>query len=113
MAGDFNFQQEKEEDFIPSNVVDVWKLLRPNEPGYTNDPETNLMIKRKEKCREKYESAPQLRLDRICLLSKENTPTWTAHTIQMFGTEPIPLEDATDVYPSDHYGLLAEIELIK
>lgn len=43
LIGDFNFNSEDEEKLIPSDFIDVWKNLRPNDPGYTFDPQTNIM----------------------------------------------------------------------
>jgi endonuclease/exonuclease/phosphatase family metal-dependent hydrolase len=113
IVGDYNLQQEREENFIPECVTDVWSTLRPGERGYTIDPERNTMIYKKVECRGGSGDEPQLRTDRICVLTRQEADVkWEAHTINMFADEPVPLDDTKDVYPSDHFGLMVEISLI-
>lgn len=77
--------------------VDVWYALRPADPGYTYDKERNTNVRTKKNLR--------VRLDRILLSNPDNiAPT----SIRMVGTQPI--KPGSQLYPSDHFGLLAEFE---
>jgi tyrosyl-DNA phosphodiesterase 2 len=99
LLGDFNFAPDWEENrAIPPDYSDAWSLLRPTEPGYTEDTSINLM-RLKAKGKEK-----QVRFDRV-LCGPEVVP----RKIDLVGSEPIPGLD--EVWPSDHFGLVCEVEL--
>jgi len=95
--GDFNFDSSwAENQNLDPAYQDVWPLLHPSEPGYTEDTEVNtmrLLHTGKHK---------QVRFDRILLRSEQ--PGWRAESIQLIGTEPIGIE-MPNVFPSDHFGL--------
>ncbi len=97
LAGDFNFcHRHPENEMIPPEFCDAWPFLEPDHPGYTEDTAINkmrLMAKRKER---------QARFDRI--LSKG---TLKPTAIKLLGTEPLSSDEPT-LFPSDHFGLLAE-----
>ncbi|NEQ99600.1 MAG: endonuclease/exonuclease/phosphatase family protein [Cyanothece sp. SIO2G6] len=98
VAGDFNFCSSSEENQqLDPSYQDVWPLLHPAEPGFTEDTAINtmrLLYKRKQK---------QVRFDRMLLRSP--SPGWQADAIALLGTEPI--SSATPyLFPSDHFGLM-------
>ncbi len=113
VLGDFNMQRDHEEDFIPSDVVDVWKCLRPDEIGFTNDPFTNAMNRRMGEMKDKV--PPPLRLDRVLLLprnkhhTEETEMIWDPKHISLFATEVIP--DTDELYASDHYGVMTHLSI--
>jgi len=88
--GDFNFSNQNEEKNLPLTHTDVWTSLRPGEPGGTFG---------------------KRRLDRILV----NSSRWRPMSIRMIGTEMIekadPNSEYGDVYPSDHFGLEAVLQL--
>jgi len=102
LMGDFNFCSSWEENSnIDNRYSDIWKVLRVNEPGYTEDTDINLMrkqLKRPEK---------KVRFDRI--ISRSSTPGWKPNRINRLGMKPISPE-YPNVFPSDHFGLLGIFE---
>lgn len=101
LMGDFNFcaTWEEKKALIDSRYEDIWAALRADEPGYTEDTDINLMrwlIRNKPK---------HVRFDRILLRS----PNWQANSIHLLGTKPVSPEQL-DIFPSDHFGLVATIE---
>ncbi len=107
IMGDFNFCASWTEENYRIDPVyrDVWKVLRPDEPGYTEDTAINQMLyisKGKHK---------QVRFDRVLLkrsIQGISGPWWTEKSIDLLGTDPIS-EDMPEVIPSDHFGLLCRI----
>jgi tyrosyl-DNA phosphodiesterase 2 len=99
LTGDFNFCASWDENQqLDPTYHDVWPLLHPTDPGFTENTDVNTMrflhtAKRKH-----------VRFDRTLLRSRQ--PGWRATQIQLFGTEPIhPTQPM--VFPSDHFGLLS------
>lgn len=106
LAGDFNFCSSwaRENANLDPDFVDLWPALRGREPGYTEDSETNEMlrnIRRKDK---------QVRFDRVLLRAAGGR--LRARSIERLGTAPIA-PGAPDVFPSDHFGLAAVLERVK
>lgn len=102
LMGDFNFCSTWEEnDQLDPSFSDVWQQLRPAEPGYTEDTDINLMTYN-DKGKEK-----RVRFDRILLHSAEKG--WQPSNVRLLGTEPIT-PDQPEVFPSDHFGLVADFE---
>jgi len=101
LMGDFNFCATWDENrILDPGYQDLWGVLHPKEPGYTEDTDVNLMrreLKREEK---------KVRFDRILLRSPDSH--WHPISIQMIGTEPISLQHPS-VFPSDHFGLVGDI----
>ena len=100
LTGDFNFDTHWDErQYLDPSYQDCWPLLHPYEPGFTVDTERNhmrLLAKRQDK---------QTRFDRIFLRS--SAPGWQLESIELLGDTPI--SSATpDIFPSDHFGLLAQ-----
>jgi endonuclease/exonuclease/phosphatase family metal-dependent hydrolase len=98
ILGDFNFDpsQEAEQARLEASHLDLWALLRPGEPGYTEDTSINrmrLLHKGKER---------QARFDRIFLRSAD--PGWRPEAIELIATDPLG-PALPDVFPSDHFGL--------
>jgi hypothetical protein len=98
LTGDFNLDPSwPENQNLDPAYQDIWPLLHPSEPGYTEDTEVNTM-RRIQTGKHK-----QVRFDRILLRSEQ--PGWRAESIQMIGTESISPE-MPDAFPSDHFGLV-------
>jgi len=114
-----NFGDGEEEDNINwGDFVDIWKQLFPLDPGFTFDPETNILAKLTSR------SGKQRRLDRVMVRSN----SIRGSTMNMIGRDPITfqitkeeaelmlaqindpeeLKKATTVsiHPSDHFGVV-------
>ena len=102
LLGDFNFgdNAEPETSHIPSSYVDIWRKIHPNAHGYTWNNEINDMSFQK-----KLPNEPSRRLDRIFIKSK----TWHPLRIKILGYEPVSKRQS-HIFPSDHFGLFAEIQ---
>jgi poly(A) polymerase len=95
--GDFNAAPETEEDAcIRAHFDDAWSCLKDG-PGYTRDTSQNTMLARIKDDRHQ-------RIDRIFLKSDCLVP----EDIRMLGTSPLE-GTAGEVFPSDHFGLVAEL----
>jgi endonuclease/exonuclease/phosphatase family metal-dependent hydrolase len=93
VLGDFNMRDAENEQIV-APFVDVWPLLRPHEPGFTEDTSINLMrLDSRDKQR-------HVRFDRVLLKG----PAWAAAAIDLLGTEPLSGALAR-VFPSDHFGV--------
>jgi len=102
LMGDFNFDpaQQAEQSRVEERYLDLWDVLRGDEPGYTEDTDINrmrLIHKRKEK---------RVRFDRILLRSA--SPGWVPSAIRRIGTDPIS-PGLPEVFPSDHFGLVGTL----
>ncbi|MEO1272804.1 MAG: endonuclease/exonuclease/phosphatase family protein [Myxococcota bacterium] len=102
LVGDFNFGAASAENIhLDPRYVDVWPLLHPSAPGYTCDTLHNrmrLQVHRKAK---------QARYDRVLLRSSGRR--WRPSTITLLGTEPIDDGQQPELFPSDHFGLKAQL----
>ncbi|BBX04035.1 endonuclease/exonuclease/phosphatase family protein [Mycolicibacterium moriokaense] len=99
VLGDFNMR-DAENGRITAPYADIWPVLRPHDPGYTEDTSINLMrldAKNKER---------QVRFDRVLLKGT----CWRATTIELLGTRPISA-DLPRVFPSDHFGVACHLDL--
>jgi poly(A) polymerase len=95
LLGDFNFGDEGPgERLAQADLVDVWRALRPGEPGYTFDPARNPWAALTST------SGLSRRLDRVLLRSPRSS--WVPREIALVGEE---------VPASDHYGLRCLLEL--
>lgn len=93
LLGDFNMR-DSEDAVIGPDHRDAWPVLRPEEPGYTEDTTINHMrFDMKDKHR-------HVRFDRV--LTKGDT--WTPESIELLGREPVSAE-LPRVFPSDHFGV--------
>lgn len=93
--GDFNFcHSSPENSQLPGEFTDLWPTLHPNEPGWTVDAERNKSQARPST------ACLQKRIDRIFLRG----PNWQPESIELVGTTP-----HQEVWPSDHFGLLARL----
>lgn len=101
LMGDFNFCSSwpAEQSRLDPHYVDVWAALR-QEPGYTEDPAINRMLAYLKK-------DAAVRFDRVLLRSA--TPGWVPRSVELIGTSPISAE-LPDVFPSDHFGLYADLD---
>jgi len=114
LVGDYNFDTKsgskcKESEAI-SDYTDVWRGLHPSEPGYTVDSSRNSMFLA-------YGEELKGRYDRFYLKSSQSE--WTCKSIKLVGDKPIITEASSPrqqvnttsrsmVFPSHHFGLLAE-----
>jgi len=105
LMGDFNFGDGEEPDKVEwGDFKDIWKMLKPQDVGYTFDPITNILAKLNSV------SGKRRRLDRILLKSEKFKPK----NIKMFGTdktEIIVKGKKLESHCSDHFGLICEIEV--
>ena len=98
VLGDFNMR-DSENDLIDPAYCDLWRTLRPGEPGFTEDTSINLMrYDMKDKHR-------HVRFDRVLLKGSG----WTGNRIELLGTEPISAA-LPRVFPSDHFGVACRLE---
>lgn len=97
VLGDFNLR-DGENGILPADYRDVWPMLRPGEPGYTEDTTINHMrFDMKDKHR-------HVRFDRVLLKGER----WTPESIVLLGREPIS-PALPRVFPSDHFGVLCAL----
>lgn len=100
ILGDFNFE---EDESAPPEYRDAWVELRPKEPGHTFAPTRNalaaLMSTR----------GIDRRFDRALMRGEGLRP----EAISLLGETPIDqaMPPAPELYISDHYGLLLEVDL--
>ncbi len=95
LVGDFNFDpRDPEEAALDPRFIDVWPLLRPSEPGYTEDTTQNPMRFHHNGGRDKH-----VRYDRVLA----RLAGWRPRSIALFATEPI----GPGVHVSDHFGVTA------
>ena len=99
-VGDMNFSPLDEENrFIDPSFLDTWAYLHPDDPGYTENTDINLM---------RYDFHHQRvdlkRYDRIFLRSAK----WNPVSIEVIGN--IPIGDNPRLFPSDHFGVCATLK---
>lgn len=95
LVGDFNFDpSDPEEAALDPRFIDLWPLLSPDDPGYTEDTTKNRMRFHHHGERDKH-----VRYDRVLARLSGLRPK----SIQLFATEPL----APGVHVSDHFGVEA------
>lgn len=100
MMGDFNMR-DAEDGIIVPDYQDAWPVLRPDEPGYTEDTDINHMrFDMKNKHR-------QVRFDRVLVKGDD----WKPESIELLGREPIS-GALPRVFPSDHFGVRCTLQRI-
>lgn len=124
--GDFNFGDGEEPDtaHLDPSYVDLWQATRPDDPGFTWNNDQNPMAGLGA-----FAGEPNRRLDRVLVRSPRLKPK----SIRIIGDEPagervlaarermmiqpaerVPKghdEPTIAVFPSDHYGLVAELAI--
>lgn len=100
LMGDFNFCaiHGQENRALDPRFGDAWSALRPDEPGYTEDTDRNVMRLLQTQKRKR------ARFDRILFHSDESG--WTPESVTLLGDVPIAPE-LPEVFPSDHFGVEA------
>jgi tyrosyl-DNA phosphodiesterase 2 len=100
LCGDMNFKPDDavETAAIDPGFVDVWPVLRPEDPGYTADSEINKM---------RYALKPAMSRKRIDRVFVHGAP-WKATAIDLVGTTPI---DSEGNFTSDHFGLACTLSI--
>lgn len=102
LLGDFNFGDgEKESASLDAGYTDAWTTLHPKDPGFTWNIETSPMARQGSFPEEK-----SRRLDRILVRSAH----WKPKEAIILGDKPVSEKDK-DVFPSDHFGVLATLEV--
>jgi len=114
LVGDFNFDaksgSKSKELTAITDYTDVWPALHPSEPGYTVDSSRNSMFLA-------YGEELKGRYDRFFLKSFKSG--WSCKSVKLVGETPIITEASSPrqhfnttsrgmVFPSHHFGLLAE-----
>lgn len=106
LMGDFNFcgTWKDENDRIDPSFIDVWPYLYPDDPGYSEDTEINVMrLKAKGKNK-------KVRFDRLLLRNRSAKWRWTPERMEILGKEPVSPE-TPHIFPSDHFGLVASFRV--
>ena len=104
IVGDFNAKDnEPAEILTQNNFIDIWQTLHPEDPGYTFHPQANPLAALMSR------TGLAGRLDRMMLRSQNRD--WISRNIELFACNPIP-DTAGKIYPSDHFGLLTQLESI-
>ena len=99
VLGDFNFGDgEPEGARIPTSYVDLWKALRPTDPGLTWNMEKSPMAKVQS-----FQGEKSRRLDRILIRSKR----WVPESVRIVGDEPYSADGR--LFPSDHFGVVGVV----
>ncbi|GBF88546.1 hypothetical protein Rsub_01261 [Raphidocelis subcapitata] len=111
-AGDMNWSDERDgAPPLKAGWCDAWASACPGQPGFTYDTRSNAMLTG---------NWPGARLDRVLCKLQDLRITG----MRLVGTEPIPgatyrkafrngSARTLPVLPSDHYGLLLEMEVIR
>lgn len=99
ILGDFNFCSSwpQENGRLDSRYSDLWAVLHPELPGYTEDTTLNSMRLAQTK------KTKHVRFDRILL--RDDRGKWSPRAIDLLGRQPI----GPELLVSDHFGLLAEL----
>ncbi|WP_225409143.1 poly(A) polymerase [Stigmatella hybrida] len=108
LAGDFNLGEDAAEAqvFTQEGFVDVWPLLRPEEPGFTFDPERNALATAMTV------TGRRQRLDRVLVRSRSGR--LTPRAVSLFGETPLPPPEAPaggPLFTSDHFGVRCVLRL--
>ncbi|XP_077126085.1 tyrosyl-DNA phosphodiesterase 2 isoform X1 [Ranitomeya variabilis] len=86
---------------LPSNILDIWELLgKPEHCRYTWDTKMNNNLKASYTCR--------LRFDRIFYRAAEDGSQVVPHSLDLVGTEKLDCGR----FPSDHWGLFCDFDVI-
>ena len=102
LLGDLNFGdgEQPETEHLQEDFIDVWRALRPAEPGYTWDMTKSEMAKRGS-----FPNETSRRIDRILVKSK----LWKPKSIHIIGHAAVAA-DQPAVFASDHFGLVGTLE---
>jgi len=102
LVGDFNLcSTSKENRRLDPAYVDLWPLLHPDDPGWTQDTERNAMLA----ARRGPDKPKSVRFDRVLARSKPGV--LKPEAIMLLGTEEV----SANVFPSDHFGLRAVLRV--
>lgn len=103
-CGDLNFGdgERPDTDHLDPEFVDAWTALRPGEPGHTWDIERSDMARAGS-----FPGEPSRRLDRVLVRGS----SWRPASIEIIGDEPV-VPGQRGLFPSDHFGLVAELERV-
>ncbi|MEM9276707.1 MAG: poly(A) polymerase [Cyanobacteria bacterium P01_F01_bin.143] len=101
IVGDFNTRDNSLEEILTgNNFIDIWQELRPDEAGYTFNPQLNPLA---ELMSLEGEAA---RFDRILLHSPNGN--LVPDSVNLFACEPVDNTE-NNIFPSDHFGIRAVI----
>ncbi|CAI9600826.1 unnamed protein product [Staurois parvus] len=102
-GGDTNLRDKEVEKIggLPSPILDIWEFLgKPEHCRYTWDTKMNNNLKASYTCR--------LRFDRILYRSALDGVQVIPHALELIGTEKLDCGR----FPSDHWGLLCDFDVI-
>lgn len=101
LLGDFNFgdKARPETDHLDHDFFDLWRALRPHDPGYTFDKVENGLARQHG-----FPGEQSRRLDRILVHSDHLFP----RDVHLVGTCPVRAGDPS-LFPSDHFGVLGTL----
>jgi endonuclease/exonuclease/phosphatase family metal-dependent hydrolase len=99
-AGDLNFGDGEQPDtaHLDPAFIDLWTALHPRDPGFTWNIERSPMA-----AAGSFVGEPSRRLDRMLLRGA----TWVPSTIDIIGDRSV--SEHPWLFPSDHFGLAAEL----
>ena len=109
---DFHFELSDISSLSSSGteIVDIWRSLRPSDPGFTYDPTTNKLAHLHSPLGIDGKAKPAKRCDRMILIQQQpgfGRGTWTPVSIDLIGNDnAIYKRDL-----SDHYGLVMCLRL--
>ena len=110
--GDTNWDEKTDGEMqLPPGFRDAWRVLHPDDPGFTYDTKRNTMLLRRKR----------YRFDRAVV----SLTDFELLSVQLVGTEKLPgvtyqkertkqgqrYWEEKDVLPSDHFGLLLTLKL--
>jgi endonuclease/exonuclease/phosphatase family metal-dependent hydrolase len=100
VLGDLNFGDGEQPDtaHLDPAFIDVWTRLHPDDPGFTWNIEHSPMA-----AAGSFVGEPSRRLDRILLRGN----AWVPSMIAIIGDRSV--RDHPALFPSDHFGLVAEL----
>ncbi|MEL7244594.1 MAG: poly(A) polymerase [Cyanobacteria bacterium J06573_2] len=97
IVGDFNTRNNLQDNVSSiNNFIDIWQELRPDEAGYTFNPQVNPLAELMS-----LEGEPA-RFDRILLHSQNDN--WVPQSVKLFGCEAVGNTEGK-IFPSDHFGI--------
>jgi endonuclease/exonuclease/phosphatase family metal-dependent hydrolase len=99
-AGDLNFGDGEQPDtaHLDPAFIDLWTTLHPGDPGFSWNIERSPMA-----AAGSFVGEPSRRLDRMLLRGAD----WVPSEIEIIGDRSV--SDHPELFPSDHFGLVAEL----
>jgi len=122
LCGDMNMDAASEENLTitqHTDYCDLWPALHPDDPGFTEDYNVNLVKKNlleKEGKTFDLERYKPVRFDRVLLSQRLVHPKDVVEPAEMtiLGTTPVSNlpGDSVQLWPSDHLGLAVSLKIV-